>query len=113
QFDSCGFETGGSENFHRRQRQSHHSRVAREVAPAQSAAGCATDHRRLFATAQIDISPGAGQSAAGNLRDFRGAERSSQGTENSDYRGGAIESTARAAFWRQTALERSARVRLD
>ena len=53
-------------------------------------------HCRLLATAEIDIAPCAGQSAAGNLRNFRRAEGPGQGAEDSDHRRGAVESTTRA-----------------
>ena len=67
------FKTGGSKNFHRRQREPDDPRVAREGTSAQGATGCATSHCRLLATAEIDIAPRSGQSAVGNLRNFRRA----------------------------------------
>ena len=70
EFDRSCFKTGGSKNFHRRQREPDDPRVAREGAPAQGATGCATYHCRLLATAEIDIAPCSGQSAVGNLRNF-------------------------------------------
>ena len=111
--DRRSVETGGSEDFHRRQRKSQHSRVARESASTQSPAGCAAAYCRLSATAKIDVSPRAGQSAAGNIRNFRRAERVGEGIEDSNHCGGPIEPATRAALGWETALERSARIGFD
>src|SRR5439155_21891510 len=108
--DRRGVEVGGSKNLHRRHCESHDSGIASKSAPTQSAAGCPADHHRLFAAAKIDIAPGAGQSTARNLRNFRGTERVGQGVENSGHRGRAIESSTGTTHWRQAAFERSARV---
>src|SRR5207249_3813433 len=83
---SSRFKTGGSKNFHRRQREPEHSRIARESAPAQSATGRAAHHCRLFATTEIDLAPRSGQSAVGNLRNLRRIKGFGQGIEDSDRR---------------------------
>src|SRR5712671_97185 len=66
-----------------------------------------------LAEAKIVITSGAGQSTARDFGDFRWPERFGQGIEDPGHRGRAIESSTRTTHRRQTAFERSARVRID
>src|SRR5713101_738842 len=93
-FDCRGFETRRSKNLHRRQRESHDSRIARQSATPEGAARRAADRRRLFAAAKIDIAPRAGQSTTRDLGNFCGTERIGQGIEDPRHRCRTIESSA-------------------